>query len=391
MKRLAKSSSPVGSFVGALIVCGAAMGPFAVATASLASQMERIKQEEFFRRELTMNLAESSAQFAAGKALSVDGSVAKVDTTNRTDPLTGIVPAQARYITKERIQINDIEYFAAGRKLDSSTGLVAVIPTDAARIRVADYERRVWFQSLSAAVGVSTALAAVYAVKRSRGTLSVAVQQTLLTDAAHELRSPLAVIATTAGSALARRRSTEHYVSSLQEIRSAAERASSGVGQLLTLSSLDNGQVLPRLVPIRLDLVAEEAAALFTGDSERVDYEPGPAVVVKADLALLRQAIEGVIRNALARADRVHVVVGFTRTGNPYVDIRDNGPGFEAHHLDRPFQRHRRGDAKGSIGIGLSIVARVVDLHGGTTTLTNNDDGGANVRIVLPQAVPPVS
>lgn len=80
-------------------------------------------------------------------------------------------------------------------------------------------------------------------------------QQAFLADAAHEMRTPLAVIMASSSQALARPREEGEYVRSLSEIRSAAERASTGVNELLDLVRIDSGQAIPRLAPDRKSVV----------------------------------------------------------------------------------------------------------------------------------------
>lgn len=217
-------------------------------------------------------------------------------------------------------------------------------------------------------------------------------QQGFLADAAHEMRTPLAVITASSSQALARPRSEQEYVRSLSEIRSAAERASTGVNELLDLVRFDSGQAIPRLAPLRLDLLAEEvAAATIVDDGERrveVIAEPTAPVVVSADMALVRQALDNIVRNAVRRADRVELTSSIDgRFG--VVEVADNGPGFDPAMLPHVFERYRRGDRRGETGIGLAIVKAIVEANGGTVTARNaapsdSAQGGAVIRLALP-------
>lgn len=209
-------------------------------------------------------------------------------------------------------------------------------------------------------------------------------QQSFLADAAHEMRTPLAVIMASSSQALARPRSSEEYVRSLSEIRSAAERAATGVNEMLDLVRFESGQTMPRIGPLRLDLLAEEVAAAVRPEEAVVIAEPSDAVVVAADMALLRQAVENVVRNAARRAGRVELLTRVDRHDG-VIDVVDDGPGFDAAVLPRVFERYQRGDRRGEAGIGLAIVRAIALAHGGSVSATNNADGvGATVSIKVP-------
>jgi signal transduction histidine kinase len=213
-----------------------------------------------------------------------------------------------------------------------------------------------------------------------------------LADAAHELRTPLAVIQASAGYALNREREPIEYVQSLVEIRSAAERASSGVTELLDLARFDAGQAVPRLAPLRLDLLAEEIVSATRIDGCELRTEVGPSVLVQGDMALLRQAVDNLVRNAAARSTTV-VLRCRTEAGDGVLDVRDDGPGFSPEQLPYVFERYRRGDGRGSLGLGLPIAASIVAAHGGRIDIAspapeplNDQSPGSVVTIRLPRS-----
>ncbi len=211
-------------------------------------------------------------------------------------------------------------------------------------------------------------------------------------DAAHEMRTPLAVIRASATHALSKRRPTEEYVQSLAEISAAAERASAGVTELLDLARFDAGQALPRLAPLRLDLLAEEIAATTRVEQCDVHAEVGPSALVQADLILLRQAVDNIVRNAASRSHEV-VLRCRVRGRDVELSITDDGPGFAHEQLPYVFERYRRGDTRGSLGLGLPIAASIVAAHGGSIEVESpvienriGTNRGASVIIRLPVA-----
>ena len=154
------------------------------------------------------------------------------------------------------------------------------------------------------------------------------------------------------------------------------------MNELLDLARFDSGQAIPRLAPVRLDLLAEEVAASVRADECEVIAEPTDAVVVQADMPLLRQALDNLVRNAVRRSSRVELTTA--RNGRDgIVLVTDNGPGFDPTIVDSVFDRYRRGDRKGDVGIGLSIVKAIVTAHGGQVTARNVADGGAGAIVEL--------
>lgn len=234
---------------------------------------------------------------------------------------------------------------------------------------------------VSALAGLAAWLAAgrlAAPVRRAR-----AVNRDFIADAAHELRTPLAIIQASAGHALSRERANAEYRESLSEILAATERAGSSVGELLEFARLEAGQATPRLAPLRLDLLVEEVAASVRVDGTVIESIPGEAVVVEADYNLLRQVVDNITRNAAARSNKV-VLTTHLDQRSARIDIADDGPGFDPGIIDHVFERFRRGDRSGSVGLGMAIARTIVELHGGTCSATNNSDGGALVTVELP-------
>lgn len=217
--------------------------------------------------------------------------------------------------------------------------------------------------------------------------LAMAQQRDFIADAAHELRTPLAVIQASAGHTLSRERSGEEYREALGEIMTATTRAGASVSELLELARLDAGQAQPRLAPLRCDLLLEEVAASIRLDSSVVQAEVGEPIVIQADYGLLRQVLETLARNGTARASLVRMTAR-PEGKHVVIEIIDDGPGFDESVLPFVFDRFRRGDSLGSSGLGMAIARKIVEAHGGTITAGNVDNptGGAVVTVTLPLA-----
>jgi signal transduction histidine kinase len=138
----------------------------------------------------------------------------------------------------------------------------------------------------------------------------------------------------------------------------------------------------PQLVREPLDLADLARDALREYDHP-VDAQLS-SVVLFGDRKLLLRALRNVLANVERHAlsDRPLRV----RCDAGCIEFRDHGPGIADHEMDRVFEPYVRatGDPGGS-GLGLSIVHRVMELHGGTVTLENHDRG-LSVRLDFPQS-----
>ncbi len=111
-------------------------------------------------------------------------------------------------------------------------------------------------------------------------------------------------------------------------------------------------------------VLAEELASSTIVDGCAVVAETGPNVLVQADMALIRQAIDNIVRNAAARSTNVLLRTRI-EGADGVLEVVDNGPGFAPEQLPYVFERYRRGDSRGSLGLGLPIAASIVAAHGG--------------------------
>jgi len=224
----------------------------------------------------------------------------------------------------------------------------------------------------------------------------VTSQRELLRNVSHELRSPLARLNVALG--LARRTAEGETLDQLDRIEREADRLNQLIGQLLTLSRLEAGDpsLERRPVPLNdlVETIAEDARFEAGARGIRVVVEHGQeGESVNGVPELLRSALENVVRNALRYAPEgsaVEMRVNGGSNGHATVSIRDHGPGVpddELPNLFRPFHRvdAARDQRGGGAGLGLAIVQRSVELHGGRVTAKNAAGGGLVIDIDLPR------
>lgn len=211
------------------------------------------------------------------------------------------------------------------------------------------------------------------AIARSRG---------FSASAAHELRTPLATMM--AELELASEESPQ-IAASLVRVRRTAGRLAVLVERLLLLADGGATTVLTEAVAME-DVVREVVAERPLAERHRLECALDASGMVRGDEALLRIVVENLVDNALkfAPTGKVHVLLTEDRT-EVCLTVRDEGPGIDPAMADRlllPFTRGGETSVPGH-GLGLSIVAHAVRLHGGDVRFVPRE-GGAELRITLP-------
>jgi signal transduction histidine kinase len=223
-------------------------------------------------------------------------------------------------------------------------------------------------------------------------------KQQLLRDVSHELRSPLARLQLALS--LARRdpgASERHMARAAFE----ADRLEQLIARTLKLVRLE--RPMHELEQARVDVaellrtIAADVAIEADARGCLVHVQVEDALCVSGDAEVLRSAFENVIRNAV-RYSPAAAVIGISARRMSHmapaqaveVTVRDCGPGVPEKDLRLIFEPFYRVDAArehrsaGGEGLGLSIAARAIALHGGTIAAANAPDGGLLVRVTLP-------
>lgn len=224
------------------------------------------------------------------------------------------------------------------------------------------------------------------------------VKDTLLHAVSHDLKGPLAGII---GAMQTIRRADELHLSTtdMQSLYDVIEGAGTRMNKLVTdmldLERIDRGQVQPERTPTHVGRLAERVATEATGlEAHPVDVA-ADEVLVDVD----RGKVERIIENLLINAGRhtpagtpIHVMVEARQAGVLLV-IEDEGPGIPdglKEDLFLPFRQGSTSSGRG-VGIGLSLVRRFAQLHGGAAHVEDRRGGGARFVVSLPgdiQVVP---
>jgi signal transduction histidine kinase len=217
-------------------------------------------------------------------------------------------------------------------------------------------------------------------------------QRTFIADASHELRSPLAVIATKLEVGLARPDSVD-WPGLAREWLDEQGRLARLVDDLLLLARLDEkaAVVVPKLVDLD-ELVLREAADLRARGKAHVDVSGVVGGRVRGDAQRLRRVVGNLLDNAERHAAATVTIELGQRDGIVEFAVCDDGPGIAPAQRQRIFERFVRLDesrvrGKGGAGLGLAIVRDIVAEHGGTAEVADTAVGTRMV-VRLPAAEP---
>jgi signal transduction histidine kinase len=218
---------------------------------------------------------------------------------------------------------------------------------------------------------------------------AAAAQRRFVSDASHELRSPLATIRQHAE--LAQLHPDATSVDDLAEVvHDEGLRMQELVDALLLLTRLDEQAVIHQEAVDLDDLALAEVKRLRAGGAQ-VDGSGIQAARVRGDVRLLSRLVRNLADNA-ARHARSAVAIGvLERDGRVRLTVDDDGPGVPAAERERIFERFvrldeaRARDAGGS-GLGLAIVRAIAEAEGGSVRVEDSPLGGARFAVVLPAA-----
>ncbi|MEW5882235.1 MAG: heavy metal sensor histidine kinase [Pseudomonadota bacterium] len=210
-------------------------------------------------------------------------------------------------------------------------------------------------------------------------------------DIAHELRTPLNNLMLQTQVTLSRPRSSEEYQEALHSNLAELEHLRRMVSDMLFLARADRGMV--ELKVERVDLasearsVAEYFEAAATEQGKRIEVTGSASAL--CDKTMTRRALTNLLSNALhysPSGSRISVRLAQPDAARAIVEVRNPAPPMSQDELRRLFARFTRGSTAGAsdgAGLGLSIVASIMRLHGGTVT-AESDPSGVCFRLSFP-------
>lgn len=219
-----------------------------------------------------------------------------------------------------------------------------------------------------------------------------------LATVSHELRTPLTAILGWIRLLRSNDLDEATAADALDTIERNARAQARLIEDLLDMSRIASGKLLLNVQPLELSKAIEAAAESMrpAAEAKRIVLESfvlEPAIV-NGDPARLQQVVWNLLSNAIKfTGEGGRVRLELTRRGAAAeISVTDTGPGISPQFLPHVFDRFRQADASttrkfGGLGLGLSIVRHLVELHGGTVAATSAGEGkGATFSVTLPLA-----
>ena len=214
-------------------------------------------------------------------------------------------------------------------------------------------------------------------------------ERRFVSDASHELRSPVTTIRQHAEVALSHPEQTS--TGDLAEVVLDEDaRLQRLVEDLLLLTRIDEGTLELPVQPVDLDdLMFEEAARLRGATELKIDVGAVSAGRVRGDREKLGRLIRNLTDNAVRHARTTIVLSLAERNGEVVLGVDDDGAGIDVAEREHIFDRFVRLDEardrdSGGSGLGLAIVREVAAFHGGSVTMTGSGLGGTSFEVRFP-------
>jgi signal transduction histidine kinase len=227
-----------------------------------------------------------------------------------------------------------------------------------------------------------------------------AFKNEILGTVAHDLKNPLGVILgrtemlkDLVGGAMASR---DGAIAQVDHIRDAARRLTSMVDRLISDAMADAFDITIRREAVDISALVQEIVAAnqpsAANKQQTITVSPSPEQVTMCDADRIREAIDNLVSNAIKYSPvGGKIMLSVSRNDEELlIHVTDDGAGLSPEDIGRLFGRFQRLSAKptggeSSTGLGLSIVKRIIDMHGGKVSATSAGPGqGATFTIALP-------
>ena len=220
---------------------------------------------------------------------------------------------------------------------------------------------------------------------------SFEMEKRFASDASHELRTPVSVILAQAEFSLEKERQPEEYIDSLEVIKRQGKRMNQLIGNMLSYTRLeqriDNYPFEKLDFSVLVSDLCSDMTPLRINDIS-LEYSVEPDIMINGNAELLARMLQNLLENAYKYGRQSgHTKVALSLQGNNIkLLVKDDGIGIAEEQLEQIFDRFFRVSNKTSItgsGLGLSIVKKIVDMHGGNIDVSSREGLGTTFTIIF--------
>ena len=220
---------------------------------------------------------------------------------------------------------------------------------------------------------------------------SFEAEQQFTADASHELRTPVSVIKSACEYAEKYGETPEEQRETIAMIHRQADKMSALIGQLLSITRLDQGSGIARQEQVDLTGLVETVCREQTYPPDRLLCQAQHGITARVDTGLITRLLQNLIDNGFKYGKpEGHVWVVLRRDGGEIqLTVRDDGIGIPKEQQDKVWQRFYQVDPsrseKGGAGLGLSMVQKIAQAHGGSMSMESIPDLGSTFTLHLPE------
>ncbi|ESL02238.1 ATPase/histidine kinase/DNA gyrase B/HSP90 domain protein [Catonella morbi ATCC 51271] len=220
---------------------------------------------------------------------------------------------------------------------------------------------------------------------------SFEMEKRFASDASHELRTPVSVILAQAEFSLEKERQPEEYVDSLEVIKRQGKRMNQLIGNMLSYTRLeqriDNYPFEKLDFSVLVSDLCSDMTPLRINDIS-LEYNVESGIMINGNAELLARMLQNLLENAYkyGRQGGNTKVILSLQGNNVKLLVEDDGIGIAEEQLEQIFDRFFRVSNKSSItgsGLGLSIVKKIVDMHGGNIDVSSREGLGTTFTITF--------
>jgi signal transduction histidine kinase len=223
------------------------------------------------------------------------------------------------------------------------------------------------------------------------------LRRELISNVSHDLRTPVASIQGYAETLMLKKdtASKEEQEKYLEIIYKSCGRLKNLVEELFELSKLQTRQMKPTIEPFSIAELVHDIANKYRILSQKRGISINTVIdknvpLVKADISMINRVLQNLIDNAIKfcdEGDTINIEIDFKKKEWVEVRVADSGQGITQEDLPNVFKRYYQGHSdKSSIGLGLAIVHKIIELHNSTIEVTSQFGKGTTFIFGLPVA-----